>query len=582
MTETESPQTEPVTGEDAPGPEAQAADPTDTVKPTPRWRRWLTFSWSGLLGAMIFFCLSLTPSLLPRSALLQAVVGGILASIGYGLGVFARFCVRHLFDRVPSAQTMRISWWVLAGVSAVCMVTSLWLGAQWQDELHRLMGMSEPNDASPIAVVVGSALIGYLLLVIARGIRRFFRWVTRLASRRLPEKVSVAIGVVVTVVLIILVLQGVVFDTFVTVSNDMFSVANNNTPDGIERNPSPDISGGNGSLVAWDTLGREGRKFVAGGPTPEELTAFSGAPAQQPIRVYAGVESAPTIDERAQLVLEELDRTKAWDREAILVITTTGSGWVDPAGAYPIEYMYNGDTALASMQYSYLPSWISFLVDRSKASDAGRTLFNTVYQRWAELPEATRPKLLVYGESLGSFGTEAAFSGEADMSLRTDGLLLVGPPNANPLHREFTDDRDSGSPQWLPIYQDGRTIRFAADSPDFARPPAPWPGNRVAYLQHGSDPIVFWSPDLVLNEPAWLREAPAPDRSPAMRWYPFVTFFQVTVDMFFANGVPPGHGHRYGTLGADAWAQLAPPPGWTDAKTVELRAALVEQGWGAG
>ena len=33
--------------------------------------------------------------------------------------------------------------------------------------------------------------------------------------------------------------------------------------------------------------------------------------------------------------------------------------------------MYAGDTALVSMQYSYLPSWISFLVDRSKVAETG-------------------------------------------------------------------------------------------------------------------------------------------------------------------------------------------------------------------
>ena len=42
----------------------------------------------------------------------------------------------------------------------------------------------------------------------------------------------------------------------------------------------------------------------------------------------------------------------------------------------PMEYMYNGDTAMVAMQYSYLPSWISFLVDKERAREAGRDLFD--------------------------------------------------------------------------------------------------------------------------------------------------------------------------------------------------------------
>ena len=33
--------------------------------------------------------------------------------------------------------------------------------------------------------------------------------------------------------------------------------------------------------------------------------------------------------------------------------------------------------------------------------------------------------------------------------------------------------------------------------------------------------------------------------SPRTRWYPFVTFVQVTVDQFFGNDGPNGYGHNY-------------------------------------
>ena len=50
----------------------------------------------------------------------------------------------------------------------------------------------------------------------------------------------------------------------------------------------------------------------------------------------------------------------------------------------------------------------------------------------------------------------------------------------------------------------------------------PWEGTRVLYLQHASDPVVWWSPHLFLRKPDWLKEPPGFDRTRAMRWYPIV------------------------------------------------------------
>jgi uncharacterized membrane protein len=43
-----------------------------------------------------------------------------------------------------------------------------------------------------------------------------------------------------------------------------------------------------------------------------------------------------------------------------------------------------------------------------------------------------------------------------------------------------------------------------------------------------------------------LREPLGPDVDPGMRWLPFVTFWQVTLDMVFSADVPSGFGHAYG------------------------------------
>ena len=126
---------------------------------------------------------------------------------------------------------------------------------------------------------------------------------------------------------------------------------------------------------------------------------------------------------------------------------------------------------------------------------------------WSRLPLGQRPQLLVFGESLGSFGAESAFSGVDDIRNRVDGMLLVGPPNRNELWRELVADRDPGSPEVLPTYEQGATVRFAADpATDLDRPATAWDQPRVVYLQHPSDPIVWWAPRLMVSRPDWLAE----------------------------------------------------------------------------
>ena len=172
----------------------------------------------------------------------------------------------------------------------------------------------------------------------------------------------------------------------------------------------------------------------------------------------------------------------------LAVATTTGTGWVDPTLADPVEYLYGGDTAIAAMQYSYLPSWISFLVDKDRARGAGRTLFTTVYRYWSTLPLAHRPRLVVFGESLGAFGGSAAFSGLGDLTARTNGALFAGPPHSTQLWRVLTNQRVTGSPERLPTYRDGQTVRFAASAADLRAADGALRTPRVVFLQHASDP----------------------------------------------------------------------------------------------
>jgi uncharacterized membrane protein len=298
---------------------------------------------------------------------------------------------------------------------------------------------------------------------------------------------------------------------------------------------------------------------------------FSGRAATQPIRIYAGLATAKTERERAALVVREMDRTGAWDRAVVAVFTPTGTGWVDNDVTSSLEYMYGGDTALVSMQYSYLPSWISFLMDRGKVVDAAEALITAVHERWAALPAASRPKLLIFGESLGTYGTEKTFGSAEKMVAGADGILLEGPTFANPIHRELTADRDPGTTVWDPSYS-RLPVAFACRADELRSPAGPRP--KVVYMQNSSDPVVWINPSLLWHRPQWLQGERGPDVTPDMHWYPVITFWQTMVDLLFANKAPTGHGHVYGSGTVDGWAAVAAPPGWTTADTVRLRTLL--------
>ncbi|MFJ7263555.1 alpha/beta hydrolase [Streptomyces globosus] len=539
----------------------------------PRRRRFRA-ALPGCWGALALACLSFTPSLLPRGGVLQGVVAGISAAIGYGLGVLAAFVWRAFADRDPRTPSRR-SWLVFAVCAVILFGLAFGLGQYWQHRIRQLMGVTEYSAAATVACPFVAAAVFLVLLVVGRGLRRLYHAAARLLGRWIGPRAARVVGWLAVAALAWSVFSGVLLGGFVNAANEAFSVRDTETPEGVSRPVSVLRSGGPGSLVPWDTLGREGRAFTGSGPTAEQIGAFAGREAMEPVRAYAGLATADDAETRAERAVADLRRAGGFERENLLVMTTTGSGWVDPAAVDTFEYLGAGDAATVAMQYSYLPSWLSYLVDQSKARQAGRELFDAVYDVWSKLPPEQRPRLFVAGESLGSFGGETAFSGEYDLRNRTAGTLFAGPPNFNTLFREFSDQRDPASPEIQPVYKDGRTVRFTGD-PAAGMPPAdrPWDGARVLYLMNPSDPIVWWSPSLALTEPDWIGQAPGDDVLEEMVWLPFVTFWQVTADLPFSTGVPDGHGHTYKTAYVDGWNAVMRPEGITAQDLDRLRAVV--------
>jgi uncharacterized membrane protein len=527
------------------------------------------FSVTGFGLSALFYCLSFTPSLLPRPWFLQGVVAGLTAAIGYAVGTAIGALVRLRWW--PSRRAELIAWRVLFALVPVLILIFLWLGTRWQRDLRGRLGM-EPQQEYDALRTVGISLLTFgLLLLTARLLRLAAYGVARLLGHLVPESAAYCAGFVVVTMLSYGAFDGLLVDNLYTTADRSAAVTDSGTGRGVVRPATSLRSGAPGSLVSWESLGRQGRNFVTQAPTPQQITEFTGRPSKEPIRLYAGLASDDDARTRAALLVRELERTGAFDRAVVAVFTPTGTGWVDNDVTSSLEYMYGGNTALVSMQYSYLPSWISFLADRGKVVEAASALITAVRDRLAEVPAGTRPKLLIFGESLGTYGTEKTFGTAEKMVAGADGILLEGPTFANPIHQRLSAARAGDSTVWDPSYPQ-LPVEFANNAAELRELTGRAP--TVVYMQNSSDPVVWWNPSLLWHRPQWLRGRRGPDVSPYMHWYPLITFWQTTTDLIFANKVPVGHGHVYKSGTVDGWAAVAAPPGWTTFDTVRLRALL--------
>lgn len=534
-----------------------------------RLLRWVErFHPVGLAVALLFYCWSLSPSLLPRAWYLQGVATGVSMVTGYGIGVLIAWAVRQCGFNIHWSPTLRrVGWYLLAAATLVIVPMFLVLGSWWQDISRELVDLEPGSSWDYPGVLAVAVLVALIVLVAARGLRRGAQALTRLAMKVLPIPVARFLGVVAVAVVVVLITEELLALGIARIANGSAAAVDQGTVEGVQQPTEFERSGSGESTQAWDSLGRDGRTFVASGPRPEQITAVTGNDAMMPIRVYAGYRSIDDIDAGsdeeamntlAANVVSELDRTNAWERDYLAVATTTGRGWVNNDVASGLEYLADGNSAVAAMQYSFLASPLAFLADRVTPRAAGRALFEAVYQRWEQLDPETRPKLLVFGESLGSYGGQSAFSGAQDMMSRTDGALWVGTPNFTEQWRRITDSRDPGSREILPVVYGGRNVRFAATPDDLTALDglSDWEFPRVVYWQHPSDPIVWWSTDLIFNKPDWLDEERGDDIDKGMSWIPIVTFWQVTLDMVFAADVPSGHGHTYTDEAVYFWADI--------------------------
>lgn len=536
---------------------------------------WRRLSVPGLLLGSLLLAASLTPSLIPRAPVPQGVLAGVCFAIGYGIGVLADMLWTWLGLRRGSDRLQQISARCALALAVVVVTVFSWRSAAWQNSIRELMGMEAVPGSSPWTVLGIAVAVFVLAVLLMRGVIRLYDWSESLSGRVMPIRLARLVAVVAAVILLVSLVDGVLLRGIFQFADRSFGALDARIESDLAPPADPMATGSAASLVSWQDLGRTGRDFIALGPTAADITEVTGRPARQPIRVYVGLNAARTPEERAALALAELIRTGGFERKVLIVTVPTGTGWMDPSALDPIEYLHDGDTANVGVQYSYFSSPLSLLFESGFASETGRALFRAVYGHWTEMPKETRPRLYLFGLSLGSSGSEQSFSLHEVFPDPFDGALWAGPPFSNPIWRSATQYREAGSPEWLPVFGDSSMIRFSSQQNHAAMPGVPWGPMRIVYLQYASDPITFFSYASFWRKPDWMGAPRGPDVSPELRWYPVVTGLQLALDMAIGLAVPTGFGHDYAPEHyIDAWIAVTAPEGWSPEDVDRLKARL--------
>ena len=516
----------------------------------------MDISLIGVVGALVMYGVSVSPSLLARSWQWHAVASGVLSAVGYIVGLtiqrFYALVVPRLGVQITAPQSVSIAF------RAVLLLGFFLWFLRWLLQSYRerkranhLVGMRGETLGEYLLGTFCAFILMLALLGFAWGLQWIGRAIVIVLSQWMHMVFALALSLLILVVIVYALTSQVLLKLGINFFTRHARKMNNRTAKGIVQPQAPERSGSPQSRSSWRTVGGQGRVFLGRGPSRADIEAVTGCSAMEPIRVYAGMpEEGQSLQSAADLVVEELHRTGAFDRAVILIATSTGSGWVDEWQVQPLEYLTRGNCATASMQYSFVPSSINFLTDLDVSEEAAVILFETIRRAVDEIPEDRRPALFVCGESLGAYASQHVFSGIVDVLSRTDGALWVGTPAFTPMHAELTAIRHRGSPEVAPVVANGRHVRFV-NVPEnlwadvYGRELGDWNYPRVVYAQHPSDPVVWWNSELVWHKPDWISEKVDGDVSPHMQYTRGATYIQVLVDMPVAGTAPGGHGHTY-------------------------------------
>lgn len=304
------------------------------------------------------------------------------------------------------------------------------------------------------------------------------------------------------------------------------------------------VSGGPASGVDFTGLTREGRRHVLTRVRPDVIEDVMLTPAlAEPVRVFVGLDAAPTIEARVDVALAEMDRLGAFERSLLVLISPTGSGYVNYAALQAVELLGLGDVASVVMQYSFQPSFLS-LDHVALGRQQNSMLWHAIARRLEGRPENERPRLLLFGESLGAHTSQDVFIhlGTAGLDqMGVSGAVWIGTPFASAWKDEVLGpDRPD---------TDKSAVGVFTSFQDYTQLPEPERSAiRFAMITHDEDGVPKFGWPIAIQEPDWIRHPRPGASTPVMRWRPFTTFAQVFVDMLNGSNITPG---VFASLGHD-------------------------------
>lgn len=525
------------------------------------------------------YAASYTPSLLARPWYWQGLIAGLSGMFGYQAGLWtswtASVIAEQLGIKIKLKPGIRQGGTIAgATILAAAAIAVPLYSVRWHQRAARYSHNPGPNAFWAVASTAAAAATFAALLAQWRATVWSINFISgRVLNKFAWQALSRLTSTLVVIGTMLVIFDQVIMRSVVGVATTASARVDLRIPDGVHQPTTPLHSGSSASLESWDSLGLQGKRFTCAGPSAERIAEVMGQPATQPIRAYASMNGRST-EEVINAVLAELDRTNAWTRKAILIVTTTGRGNVNEWSTSSFEFLMHGDCATAAMQYSGLPSAVTMLSSKQIPVRASRMLFGAIEKRIAVLPVDARPKLFVAGESLGAFGSNGIFASPEDMLSRAYGGVWTGCPSFTPNQVEWTRRRSTSSTVVRPVVDHGRHVRFACSPSDllFDEHGAAldeWATPRFCYLQNDTDPVVWWGNHLLWKKPEWLDEMRG-TQTPmaAMTWWPFITFWQVAADMTVCRYVGPGYGHKYHAAQCvPAWAGvlgLDPAADWSD------------------
>jgi len=470
-----------------------------------------------------------------RSAAYLVGAGAGCAALVIGTDRLAR---RALGDRNPIEGVL-----VAAAVGSVVSAVNVWrrdrrahrMGVSDRPEIERPDGALAAARAASMGVIGGASILAIagIEYAIAEGTTR---GVTAVLKR--PEPITPLVGHSVALAALGAVgLYGLgAVRQRVQRGDDIVEPAYPAPP------TSPHVTAGPASVIGFDTIGKEGRRFVIMTLTPEEIEQVMGEPAVAPVRVVAGYEAAATVEERAALALEDLERLGGYERSAIVIAAPTGVGYVNYSFAEAVEYLTRGSCATVSTQYALVPSALAM----NKTDDGVRLqtlVLEGVRDRIASLPPDQRPRLLQFGESLGAeVALDVARRTTADFdTLGIERGLYLGTPFRTKLWQRWFAHPAAADPAGI-LGQVSQADEIGLTTE---------PTVRHVQIVHNDDPINKFSYDTVVRAPWWM--GPPDTRPPGVpletRFRPFTTFIINLIDLKNGMNSKPGEfvrlGHDY-------------------------------------